>query len=93
MPPIRTPKSTPEERRIANVIIALNNGEYTSLTKASNDFKVPYGKLRARFQGRPSTDALGGHNKLFDELRNRLYCNILIDAIPLAVNMVASILN
>ena len=35
MPPIRTLKTTLEERRIANAISALKNGEVTNVLKAS----------------------------------------------------------
>jgi hypothetical protein len=67
MPPIRTVKITPEERRIADAIRAVKNEERASLLKAHAQFSVPYGKLRARFHGRPSTDYLGGHNKTLDQ--------------------------
>jgi hypothetical protein len=67
MPPIRTLKTTLEECRIANAIIALKNSEVTNVTKASSKYKVPYGKLRARFLRRPSTNALGGQNKTLDD--------------------------
>ena len=66
MPPIRTIKVTPEERRIANAIKALKDGEYTSVLQAHRDFNVPYQKLLARYKGRPSTNHLGGLNKLLD---------------------------
>jgi hypothetical protein len=63
MPLIRTKKVTSEEQRIAKAIDDLKDGMHKNAAAAALAWRVPYNKLLRRYQGMPSADSLGGHNK------------------------------